>query len=206
MADIKLERINCIAIGRFNIHIIEPKWLAEQGILEPGLEIGVETNVKQPGLRITYHEEKVRWVITPSCLIIETTDLDYDCSSVMTKVLKTLRHTPLDAIGKNYDFTVDKALVDKAGLFDRLKGQKFPSSFKNGSMGCRWTLKKGGHDFNLQINMNDETTTVHVNVHRELSCESLPPERAVESLGLFNEHLKDAEALVADLFEIGEIK
>lgn len=55
---LKFEKASCVVVGTFNIYILRPQWLAKHEIIETGTEVGIETNLTQPGFRRTGHLER----------------------------------------------------------------------------------------------------------------------------------------------------
>ena len=97
----RFQRANCVTLGAFNIYIIQPQWLTAKQILPSNLEVVIESKMDEPGFRFSSDMLKVRWLITPTRIVIETEDPNQDCGQVMAQLLRWLPETPLVAIGNN---------------------------------------------------------------------------------------------------------
>jgi hypothetical protein len=101
-----------VAIGSFNIYIIQPKWLGSKGFVKEGTDLTIETTLDEPGLRISANGYPFRWVVTPSKIAIETKDEAADCGKVMASLLRYLPETPLTAVANHtvYSSPTDKTV------------------------------------------------------------------------------------------------
>ena len=71
---LQLIRVNTVAIGSFNIHIIQPRWLVAERIIESNQEIELKANLEEPGFRLSFPDKNMTWIVHPSRLIIESND------------------------------------------------------------------------------------------------------------------------------------
>jgi hypothetical protein len=93
-------KASCVAVGAFNIYIVQPQWLTSKGLIPPG-DVGLEAKLDEPGFRFRSSQQRIQWLITPSRVALETEDQEEDCGAVMAQLLKFLPETPLAAIGNN---------------------------------------------------------------------------------------------------------
>ncbi len=107
-------KVNCVAVGTFNMYIIQPAWLAKVGIIPKGIGVAIESKLDEPGFRFWSPKLPVRWYVTPSRIQVETQRADADCGELVASVFKSLPETPLIA------------LVFRPSLIDRLRGSDFP--------------------------------------------------------------------------------
>ncbi len=84
----RFQKASCVVVGTFNIHILHPQWLARRGLIQQGLEIGVETNLTRPGIRLRFPEHGALWSISPDRLVIETDHAAFDCGQLAAHVLR----------------------------------------------------------------------------------------------------------------------
>jgi hypothetical protein len=89
-----------VAIGSFNPAIITPDWLSELGLC---------TVTKEDALRyanLTSEDAFVaggfEWEVDSGRLAVIAAAPDRDCGAMVAKVLKELPHTPIQAIGHNF--------------------------------------------------------------------------------------------------------
>lgn len=103
MAQFKFKNSSCVAIGTFNIYVVQPKLLAEMGVFKSSQPIMVLGDFTQPGIR--FEVDGVTWVIRPERLAVESANPDTNCGQFVEKTLEALCWTPVMAIGINSVFT-----------------------------------------------------------------------------------------------------
>jgi hypothetical protein len=89
-----------VAVGTFNIYVLQPHWLVERGILPPE-EITLDTNLSRPGFRLRSPSSSTEWTVVPTRLAIKSAQANRDCGELVGKVLQFLRWTPVTAVGNN---------------------------------------------------------------------------------------------------------
>src|SRR5262245_44993370 len=94
-------KASCVAVGAFNVYIVQPQWLVAKNLLPRELEVVIESKMDEPGFRFYSNQLKVRWMVTPTRIVIETEDHTEDCGQVMAELLRCLPETPLVAVGNN---------------------------------------------------------------------------------------------------------
>lgn len=103
----KLLKANVVAIGQFNPAIIVPGWLKAQGILQAD-EAQEEHAVGATALAHRYQMQGYVWTVSLERLIFERLcETPEDASrpaSVVSDILGRLSHTPLRAVGINFEF------------------------------------------------------------------------------------------------------
>ena len=104
---LNLETTNCVAVGTFNIYIIQPVYLAQMGILKKGVEVRFDADMRQPGFRFAVKNSGLKWEVRPDRLTIESRSLSEDCGAALSQVIDNLQWTPMQAVGVNAVFTGD---------------------------------------------------------------------------------------------------
>ncbi len=107
MPEIVLDLAQTVAVGAFNPHIVEPRWLIKQKIRREVDFLGIDF---MPG---TDEDEEVfrfgneEWQVDYTRLAVTTRDFDASKKAVqaITKVLEKLPHTPVKAVGHNFHFS-----------------------------------------------------------------------------------------------------
>ena len=198
---LKLIRSNCICLGSFNIYIVQPKWLADQGIIPRSIEVAIEANLEEPGFRFSSPALSSRWMLHPSRLAIETDDPREDCGAFMGKVLERLPYTPLIALGKNFDYLAEETSPDELKWFEDDSSLSLPRSFKRKASSRGWSFQKGSHLFNLNVVRDDKGTWFRMNIHTELRGREI--ESALESANLFKKHRTASKGLMNRMFGSG---
>ena len=104
--NLHFRKSSCIAIGAFNVYIIQPEWMAAKGFFDPDSEVSIETKLDEPGFRFSQEGSTVRWVVTPTRIAVETEDEGINCGAVIARILNLLPETPITAVGNNSFFQV----------------------------------------------------------------------------------------------------
>ena len=105
----RFEKASCVVIGTFNMYIIQPQWLAKQGVIEAKKQLAIETYLVRPGVRFHLEEHEASCLVSPERLTIDTRNPDTDCGMIVSKILEALPETPLFGIGNNAVFAADLA-------------------------------------------------------------------------------------------------
>ena len=103
MVQFKFKQSSCVAIGTFNIYVVQPKLLAEMGVFKAAQPVMVFGDLTQPGIR--FEIDGMTWVVRPERLAVESARPDVNCGQFVEKTLAALCWTPIMAIGINSVFT-----------------------------------------------------------------------------------------------------
>lgn len=164
----RFESANCVAVGAFNIYIVQPHWLGVKGILPPDLELEIESSFDEPGFRFRSKDLQVKWVVTPTRIVIETDRPDEDCGKIMADLLAFLPETPLKAIGNNTHFSCGRESLEVPEV------PNFPS--QDGLPG--YDLKQRAFQFavsskncvySAQLTLTEEKAMLLTNAHGQIS-------------------------------------
>src|SRR5437667_1502871 len=101
-----------VAVGTFNMYIIQPNWLVQVGLFKEGVRVQMQADFTRPGFRFSAEETSYWWNVRPDRLILETESPEIDCGEPLRIVLDTLRWTPLTGIGTNLEFEADIGIVE----------------------------------------------------------------------------------------------
>jgi hypothetical protein len=165
----RFRKASCVAVGAFNVYVIQPRWLASRGLLPAGVELVLDTKLDEPGFRFQAAELKLRWIVTPTRLAIETDDPDEDCGAPMARLLALLPETPLLGVGNNVYYETTPADA-AAGLPEFPSTQTRPGEeLRQRSFHAAVAL--GGCLHNLQLSLNPEAAELLTNAHLQT-----PPE------------------------------
>lgn len=171
----RFQKASCVVVGTFNMYILHPQWLADRDIIERGMEVGIETNLAQPGFRFQFPKYKATWRVEPTRVVIETQDPQTDCGTFVAKVLGTLPHTPLFALGNNAVYEVD--LSERDTLAPAIRDFPWPDSPDEGQTVAQKTfhvgVKRAEHEAtNLQLAIQEDKIELTCNVHTKLEGRS----------------------------------
>ena len=199
----KFEKASCVVVGTFNMYILHPQWLAKHKIIEEDMEVGIETNLTQPGFRFRFPKDKAIWSVAPNRLAIESEDPKTDCGRMVAKILDVLPETPLFAMGNNVHYHAE--LSELENLSEEIR--KFPraESPTPGQAVAQRTfhvgVKRGEHEtVNLQISLENDDIKLACNVHTELGNREDANKAAVAAAERFFEDRDEAKFLAQHFF------
>jgi hypothetical protein len=199
----RFQKASCVVVGTFNIYILHPQWLAKHGIIEQGIDVGIETNLMRPGLRLRFPKQNTVWSIAPDRLVIETQEPDVDCAVLAGQVLQKLPETPLFALGHNFHYV---AGLDELGNMCQAI-RDFPQTEPPGpdqvvaQRTFHAAVKRADHEtVNLQLSIKDDSIELACNVHYELGVREKPSEAGVAATARFFDDRAEAKVLAQHFF------
>lgn len=195
----RFKRAHCVAVGTFNIYIIQPAWLSEVGIIPKGSPVEVYSKLDEPGFRFSSPKLATRWVITPNRIQVETDKPDENCGEAMAKVLGQLPWTPLVALGNN---TIYQAPLEDLSQIPALTAldPKIPEGFDVAQKTIHIAMKRGDTLYNLQLAAAEDEIELSSNVHTDLREHK--SDFAQEAARRFLEDRRTAQTLISALFEV----
>lgn len=189
----------CVAVGTFNIYIVQPMWLAKREIIPKGIPVAIGTKIDEPGFRFSSPKMRSKWTVTPLRIEVSSKEPDEDCGEPVSKVLTFLRWTPLKAIGTN---AVYEAPLSELELLGKFRGfyPSPPDGFSDVQQSFHVAVKQGEHVFNLQLSVTEEGIELATNVHTDI--ENRDSEVAQQAASKFLDHRRMTEQLARDLFKV----
>jgi len=199
----RFQKASCVAVGTFNMYILHPQWLAKHEIIEPGTEVGIETNLTQPGFRFRFPDRKATWNVTPNRLVIESQDPGLDCGAAIARVLRILPETPLFALGNNVHYRAD--LSELEHLSAAIRDYPRTAAPASGQSVARRTFhvavkRTDLETVNLQVSFKEEEIELACNVHTDVGKHDKPNEAAVAAAECFFDHRAECKALAQHFF------
>ncbi|REK43360.1 MAG: hypothetical protein DWQ46_11545 [Planctomycetota bacterium] len=173
----ELESAHITLFGNFNPYLISPEWLDEQEIWnarDVKLALGA---VKSDG--VLFNGEGTEWFVSSDRLVIASTVLD--CGEMALKVLKELPHTPMTAVGANFEFQ-DNTDERTYPVFEAIR-ETIPT--KVNPQLLRWgvVLHEGGARIEVMLIQGDHGTTLAFNHNRTTASHA----DACKAVSLFSE-------------------
>lgn len=199
----RFKKASCVAVGTFNMYIVQPAWLAkpEIGIIPEGTEVAIETKLDAPGFRFTSPKLPATWIVTPSRIVLETENPAHNCGETMAQVLKALPWTPLVALGTNTLYEGSLNELDGAPEVSSYPlATRKPDDFELAQRSFHVALKKDELVFNLQLSVRNDAAELSANAHTDL--QNRDSEFAQEAARKFLDHRRLAESLIADIFKV----
>lgn len=185
------------------MYILHPQWLVKHEIIEAGTDVGIETNLTQPGFRFRFPDRKAIWNVTPNRLVIESSDPDFDCGDAIARVLRILPETPLFGLGNNVHYQAD--LSEMGQLAPAIRDYPRTAALEPDQSVAQRTfhvaVKRTKHEtVNLQVSLKEEEIELACNVHNDVGKHDEPNEAAVAAAKCFFDHRDECKTLAQHFF------
>ncbi len=165
MAKFKFQKSSCVALGSFNIYVIQPQVLHAMGVLDQA-KVGIAGDLTAPGIR--FEANKLVWTVRPDRLAAETVDPSVDCASSIRLVLENLLWTPVLAVGLNYTYS--------CALDEPVDGMLQPPIVQDAvQCSAHVGLARGEATVNIQLSRTRELQELAINVNYDLAEFRLDP-------------------------------
>jgi hypothetical protein len=180
-----LASANVILVGNFNPYIISPEWLSQQEIWKPDkiqLSLGALT---QEG--VEFRGDGTEWLVSSDRMMISS--VLENCGNLAKKIIATLPHTPMVAVGSNFTFHEANEPFTKVlqSIKTHVGDQDNPQLF-------RWGTILHVDDVRVEMSFvsGEQGTTVNFNYHRPAASTA----KATAALGEFeSDRLKSQSIL-----------
>jgi len=197
-----LTQSSCVVAGSWNPAILQPAWMVKQGILpNGGGKIELAAPIGQPTpmpLVARYTLADLSWVAQPMSLEVQPAAEGANPGLFVASVLEKLSHTPIRAVGNNFNFDPGTAGVKLLDVFhcagwDRLRG----SAEEVGSrVGVRLSHDTGVVNVTV-VSSATAVTELQFNFHREM----VEVSEAIEAARKWADDSNAAKALAARIVE-----
>lgn len=193
-----LENANTLARGHFNPHIITPEWLHDHKVWQ---DDAFEINFGALSRGITFHAKDLEWQVDFDHLIV--TSASHDCGSLVAEVIELLPHTPVRAIGNNFNYSCSAA--DWANRPVPMLGRLGPNEFSEVG-DCdqvRWVgvFSKDRVRIEITVTIGQAAVAVIINHHRATHNS----EAALDASRKFNHDRDVSEKLIETILGRGAI-
>jgi len=195
----RFKRASCIVAGTFNMHIVQPVWLAGRGILPKGVAVAIESKLDEPLFRFHSPKLRTRWMVSQTRIEVETLRADEDCGKPVADLLSELPWTPLQAIGNNAIYVAGHSELDRLPSIRHLFADA-PDGYTMKQRSFHVAPAKDERTFNLQLSVTPEEVELSVNAHVEQKEKSSEVARTAASQ--FFQHRSEAEGLIRNLFNV----
>lgn len=196
----RFDRSSCVALGTFNMYIVQPRWLADRGILARDTTVAIASKLDEPSFRFSSPQLKSQWEVTPRKIEVSTRVDSEDCGSMISKVIESLPWTPLRSVASNFFFKSDGDHPPELEDFCRLKVSP-PDGATVEQRSSHLAIRQGEHIFNLQLSFLRGGVEIHGNATTETSQKG-GPELAVAAAAKFLDHRVVLDRLIRDIFKI----
>lgn len=208
----RFQKAAAVAVGTFNMYIIQPPWLSQLGLLEEGVPLEMKADFNRPGFRYRARGSSLWWNVRPDRLILESESSQADCGEPLAKVLDVLKWTPLMGVGTNVEFEGVIGILDQIRC--KLPDVAMAKGFREGQRTWHVAMVRGPQTFNFQVSAvppseesKEGKVSLSINVHTELSKERAQlkaNEMAIAACKEFKNHRDEALAIAGEILG-GEI-
>ena len=169
----------CVLVGNLNPAILRPDWVVKHGILPDG---GGSSGfgVGAAGITMRFTLAGLTWTPGPERLTVESESDDAEPGAFVARVLEKLAHTPVRAVGNNYQFSIGSGdsspSVIQHAFLSRFAGDK---QFVGASVVVKLSHDSGAViNATLDFDENSNLKDFKVNFHRGASDASAAAEAA----------------------------
>ncbi len=197
MITFTFKQSSCVAVGTFNIYIVQPKLLVDMGVFETDKPVLLSGDLTRPGYQFETNNSK--WVVRPDRLSVESKDPTVDCGGFVERTLAALCWTPIMAVGINAVF--EASLDCETRLPDAVRLPTYSGATQRT---VHLSLADGNSKTNLQLTASEEQLTLSVNRHTEFGDvrdDHKQLTKAVQSIcGSFMEHRTESIDIAKEAF------
>lgn len=195
---------SAVAVGTFNIYVIQPRWLTEVGLVPDGTKLKMASDLIRPGFRYSSPELSADWDVRPDRVSVVTKQPDVDCGKLLAEVLDKLMWTPLTGIGVNVEFEGATSDLEQLPSGCRLPECALPSGYGMHQKSIHVALARDEHVFNFQLSLLDDPSLA-VNVHTDLKDKGTQKEINKLAINACLNYLPlqtEARSLVRQLYKV----
>jgi hypothetical protein len=159
-------------VGYWNRMIFSPDWIAR--MLFDGAKVAIEVPLANPQGPPRFTVGDVRLLVTAQRVMVLPTKEDEDTlrrvEATAIKILELLPHTPVTAVGINFQFVESEPSADLAELFRFRDTQGIAGiGFETASWGVARRLTKADFVLNFASVLEDNHVTFDFNFHSEVT-------------------------------------
>ncbi len=175
MVEFKFKHSSCVAVGTFNIYIVQPKLLAEMGVFEAEQPMLVSGDLTQPGIRFEIANSK--WVVRPDRLSVESSAPNVNCGEFVERTLAALCWTPVMGVGINAVFTAPESAEQELPTCMQL-----PQHSDATQRSTHLSIPHDESVLNIQLSRTEKQVELSINVHSDFSQKKDTPKQLNESV------------------------
>lgn len=169
---LRIQSVNTVALGHFNRWIIRPRWLLKNRVVEiPEADEETASLRGGEGGALQFKLGDLVWVVTDHQVQIATDNITLNPTEPLKKLLKLLQHTPIIAVGVNFEFGC--SIDEWQGPLPIDKGQARALEQSHDTIASSHEVhlrsRTDNHEPLIQLKVTQTTTNIvaYVNIHRE---------------------------------------
>lgn len=170
-----VENWNIVVTGLWNTAIFSPQWVGERlkelfGISHINLEFVTDAR----GTQVKFSTERFTLVPQAAGLIVAMKQIDNEClewgERLVSNILQTLPHTPVNAFGVNFAFIEEELSSDLGSLFRLSDDIRLADhNYETVSLSIRRSLRLEYGRLNAMLTMTDgQPLSVRLNFHHDV--------------------------------------
>ncbi len=171
MPSFRFHNSSVVAVGTFNIYVLQPENLARMNAIRSEKKVLVMGDLSAPGVRIV--DGDVNWIIRPDRVSIESNNPSSNCGEKLARVTDSLIWTPIVAIGMNVTFRGELS-VDVVGDLELHQIDRAVQCT------CHAAFVFQGGLLNVQLSRTTEHQELTLNAHFDISKGQNAPEKIGE--------------------------
>jgi hypothetical protein len=180
-------------------YIISPEWLLQQGII-PNIE-QIELGLGALRAGIQFKIDNVEWLVDDKGLVVSSENEVVDCGDFAAGVISKLPHTPITAVGCDFNFTagIGDWNQRRFPVLGTLRKEDFPNGW--GSEAVRWggTFRIDDSRIGITIAQAEDTVTISFNHHRVTQSS----DQAVKAVQQFSSDRQRSKEMLSYLVDNG---
>lgn len=176
--DFTFKHSSCVAVGTFNIYIVQPKLLAEMGVFETEQPVLISGDLTRPGIR--FEVNNAVWTVRPDRLSVESKAPNVDCGLFVERTLAALCWTQIMGVGVNSVFTSPSE--SESQLPSDLRLPVHPDATQRTS---HLSIPRGDSVLNIQMTYSENQLELSLNTHMDFSQKKGNSKEANESVRSF---------------------
>ena len=187
-----------VVIGKWNVFVLSPEWMSKYVFGDAKMHI--EFTV--PHGSISFKANNINVIVSEDSLRIRAENGDNsnlkDIVDVLRRIVRTLAHTPVTAVGINFKYESD---ADMSMLFQSTKLDAAKISVVQEEH--RWTIDDGKDNMrlNIMLSTSDDKATFNFNYHYSVSsCSDIVS--IIEDDAIVIRKKEQSVSILKDLFNI----
>ena len=158
----------CVLAGNLNPAILRPDWLVKNKVLPDGAWTS-ELGLGPAGVSMKFTMADLSWTAGLERLQVEATSEKADPGAFVAEILKHLSHTPVRAVGNNFQADVSERKVlsqaFRAEFLDQVAGG---DTLVSTTVGLKVNHGDAIVNLNLTFNASSDLQDVRLNFHRDV--------------------------------------
>lgn len=199
MITFRFDSTSCIAVGTFNMYVIQPGWLVDRGILPKISQMMLGTNLDEPGFHFSVPGEQTRWAVTPHRVEVSSKHEDDDCGKLVANVVRSLPWTPLKAVGCNFNYTATADEMRTLRPFLNFPTTP-PHGYKAEEHQAMFSMRRDNRLYSVKLSILPDGGELLANAQEDINQRG--GEQAAKMADSFFEHRERLEQIIRETLNV----